>query len=256
MGKGGICRRHLTRSNRFSINPGASQKNPVGIGEPLIERAFEEAFIKVLMKLVVLNVAFPFAPVGPDALGGAEQILGQLDSALARSGHESFVMACEGSVTEGILLATPKPSAYLDQTERRRIHEQYRYTLQTFVEKWPIDLIHMHGGDFYDYLPAPGVPVLVTLHLPVDRYPESIFHLDRPQTFLQCVSAEQRKRCPTCANLLPEIENDLASEHFFNPHVIDKYFSIYEQLVEEARALDANALEYTEGQFVGESVHA
>src|ERR1700748_3409489 len=101
------------------------------------------------MKLVVLNVAFPFAPVHPAAFGTAEQLLSGLDSALARSGHESFVMACENSVTEGILLATPKPSDLLDDAERHRIHEQYRFTLQSFVEKWPIDLIHMHGGDFY-----------------------------------------------------------------------------------------------------------
>ena len=49
------------------------------------------------MKLVVLNVAYPFAAVGPYALGGAEQLLTRLDAALAQSGHESFVMAPEGS---------------------------------------------------------------------------------------------------------------------------------------------------------------
>jgi len=157
------------------------------------------------MKLVVLNVAYPFAPVGPYALGDAEQLLARLDAALSQSGHESFVMACEGSVTEGILLATPPPSQILDEAERHRIHEQYRFTLQSFLEKWPIDLIHMHGADFYEYLPSSSVPVLATLHLPVDQYPETIFHLGRPQTFLQCVSAPQRDACPSCPYLLPEI---------------------------------------------------
>jgi hypothetical protein len=195
------------------------------------------------MKLVVLNIAYPFAPVGPDALGGAEQLLTHLDGALAHSGHESFVMACEGSVTEGILLATPKPSDTLEDAERRRIHEQYRFTLQTFLEKWPIDLIHMHGLDFYEYLPFPGVPVLVTLHQPITDYPEIIFHLDRPQTFLQCASAAQRSACPPCPYLLPEVEETVESSEphgarFLNAGAIDRYFNIYERLVGEARALE------------------
>jgi hypothetical protein len=208
------------------------------------------------MKLVVLNVAYPFVRIGPEALGGAELTLAGLDAALARSGHESFVMACEGSVTEGILLATPKTSSLVDEAGRQRIHEQYRFTLQSFVEKWPIDLIHLHGGDFYEYLPAPGIPVLVTLHLPVDRYPERIFHLDRPQTFLQCVSAAQRSACPPCPNLLPEIESDGHSGQFFDPGTIDKYFSLYEQLVGEARTAEAINLQYRDTQFAATGVHA
>ena len=194
------------------------------------------------MKLVVLNVAYPFAPVCPDVLGGSEQLLTHLDAALSHSGHESFVMACEGSVSEGILLATPKPSPRPDVAERHRIHEQFRFTLQSFIEKWPIDLIHMHGADFYEYLPAPGVPVLVTLHQPADQYPEIIFQLDRPQTFLQCVNAEQRSACPPCPYLLPEIEGggslecDLHGARFLNAGAIDQYFSVYERLVGEARA--------------------
>jgi hypothetical protein len=205
------------------------------------------------MKFVVLNVAYPFAPVGPEALGGAEQVPTRLDSALVRAGHESFVMACEGSATEGILLATPKPSGRLEDAERRRIHEQYRFTLQSFLEKWPIDLIHMHGSDFYEYLPAGSVPVLVTLHSPVDRYPEWIFHLDRPQTFLQCVSTRQRSACPACSNLLPDFEygptDELADathaarsleeeSYHCTAQAIEKYLSLYEQLIGQARALE------------------
>jgi hypothetical protein len=169
------------------------------------------------MHLVVLNVAYPFAPVGPDAVGGAEQVLTQLDAALARAGHESIVMACEGSTTEGILLSTPRSSG-LAETERRKIHEQYRFTLGKFLEKWPIDLIHMHGVDFHEYLPPPGVPVLVTLHLPPHWYPPEIFQLDRPQTFLHCVSDRQRAACPPCVNLLPEIENGVVAEMFLARH--------------------------------------
>ena len=46
--------------------------------------------------LTVLNVAYPLAPVGPDAVGGAEQVLSAIDQALTEAGHRSIVVACEG----------------------------------------------------------------------------------------------------------------------------------------------------------------
>jgi hypothetical protein len=200
------------------------------------------------MKLVVLNVANPFAPVNPQVPAGPEQLLSHLDAALTISGHESFVMACEGSVTEGILLATPRPLNFSGTSERHRIHEQYRFILQSFLEKWPIDLIHMHGADFYEYLPSNEIPVLATLHQPLKEYPKSIFHLDRPRTFLQCTNADQRAACPPCPYLLPQIEDassfdfseDSLGGRFLDAVAIDKYFAIYERLVGEARALEAH----------------
>jgi hypothetical protein len=202
------------------------------------------------MKLVVLNVANPFAPVNPQVPAGPEQLLSHLDAALTISGHESFVMACEGSVTEGILLATPRPLNVSDTAERHHIQEQYRFILQSFLEKWPIDLIHMHGVDFYEYLPANEIPVLVTLHQPLEEYPKSIFHLDRPHTFLQCTSADQRAACPSCSYLLPQIEDATAFDfsedkdggRFLDAGGIDKYFGIYERLVAESRALERLSL--------------
>jgi glycosyltransferase involved in cell wall biosynthesis len=70
----------------------------------------------------------------------------------------------------------------------------------------------MHGIDCHAYLPPAGPPVLVTLHLPVDWYPEHVFDLDRPGTFLHCVSASQRARCPPGARLLPEVQNGVPVE--------------------------------------------
>jgi glycosyltransferase involved in cell wall biosynthesis len=61
-----------------------------------------------MRRLPVLSIAYPLAPVGPDAAGGAEQILRLLDRALARNGHTSAVIAMEGSHLEGRLLATPR----------------------------------------------------------------------------------------------------------------------------------------------------
>ncbi len=164
------------------------------------------------MGLTVLNVAYPLAPVGPDVAGGAEQILTHLDAALTRAGHHSVVIASEGSATEGTLLSTPRWRGLLDEQTRRASAGEHRQAINQALRRWPIDLVHLHGIDFSHYLPPPGVPVLVTLHLPPQWYPPEIFRLNRPQTFLQCVSASQRQACPPSAILLPEIENGVSAE--------------------------------------------
>src|SRR5690606_24198658 len=76
------------------------------------------------------------------------------------------------------------------------------------------DLVHLHGLDFHRYLPPPGVPVLVTLHLPPSFYPPAAFRCGRPDTFLHCVSRAQHAACPPDAPLLPPIENGVALESF------------------------------------------
>jgi|SRR5579862_5647084 len=190
------------------------------------------------MALVVLNVAYPFTPVGLDADHDAERAIAQVDAALVRAGHESVVMACEGSITEGILLATHAVSPGLDEAERQLIYDQYRFTLRKFLDKWPIDIIHMHGVDFYEYLPPPGIPVLVTLHSRLDLYPESVFHLGRPRTFLNCISAGQRENCPACGNLLP----DVALDNGTPSSRIEQYLMIYDRLVNDFRQAEAQVV--------------
>ena len=53
------------------------------------------------MNLTVLSVAYPFALVSPDAAGGAEQVLAQLDAALVgaggvRSSSAARALGCGG----------------------------------------------------------------------------------------------------------------------------------------------------------------
>src|SRR5512135_3031153 len=159
------------------------------------------------MPLIVLNVAYPLAPVGPDAVGGAEQVVSQLDAALVKAGHESIVVACEGSRTEGILVSVPRQPGPLNKAAREKAWQHYRAVLDSILDRWTVTVVHMHGVDFFEYLPALDIPVLVTLHLPIEWYPPEIFRLTRPRTFLHCVSRSQRKSCPPCECLLPEIEN-------------------------------------------------
>ncbi|MDB6125608.1 MAG: glycosyl transferase family 1 [Pedosphaera sp.] len=164
------------------------------------------------MKLTVLNVAYPFAPVGPDAVGGAEQILTHLDAALTRAGHDSIVIAQEGSRVSRHLLAVPQEPGQLSEEKQRRMQHQHRIFIESALRQWRVNVIHLHGVDFYKYLPCPGIPTLVTLHLPATWYPREVFCLNRPSTYLHCVSRTQRHACPPCNNLLPEIENGVALE--------------------------------------------
>lgn len=159
------------------------------------------------MALTVLNVAYPLAPVGWDAVGGAEQVLTALDSALVQAGHRSFVIACEGSRCAGELIATPLPEGPIDEAARRQAWTNHRAALARVLERNDVDLVHLHGVDFHAYLPPPGVPVLATLHLPPDWYPAEVFGISRPSTHLHCVSRTQRAACPPEARLLEDIPN-------------------------------------------------
>ncbi len=148
--------------------------------------------------LTVLNVAYPFAPVGPGAVGGAEQVLSALDAFLHARGERSLVLACEGSRVEGALCATPLPTGPLLEAVRAAGHARYRSRLDGLLREQRVDLVHMHGVDFHAYLPEAHVPVLVTLHLPLSFYGEHALTraLARSRLALYCVSETQRQSAP------------------------------------------------------------
>jgi len=158
--------------------------------------------------LTVLSVAYPFASVGPDTVGGAEQVLGQLDTALVAAGHRSIVVAGAGSRTAGLLVATEPPAGTISEAQRRQTWAEHRANLMRALASHHIDLVHMHGVDFHEYLPPPGkVPILVTLHLPPRWYPPGVFDITRGDLHLHCVSWSQHRACPPSPALLPPIEN-------------------------------------------------
>jgi glycosyltransferase involved in cell wall biosynthesis len=159
-----------------------------------------------LKAVTILNIAYPFAPVGPDAVGGAEQILTTLDAALVRAGHRSLVVACEGSTCAGTLIPTPAWTE-IGESTRKRAHRALRDAVADTIRRCPVDVVHCHGLDFAAYLPPPGPPVLATLHLAPDRYPPQALYPERPRTWLHCVSASQQSACPDGIPLLPPIPN-------------------------------------------------
>jgi glycosyltransferase involved in cell wall biosynthesis len=177
------------------------------------------------MTLTILNVAYPLAPVGPDAVGGAEQVLAQIDAGLVRAGHQSLVIASEGSQTYGKLLATPRPPGRLDgpiHAAAKKVHQQM---IRHALTNWKVDVVHLHGIDCATYLPPPDVAVLITLHLPIPWYPVQLFQLERPWTFLNCVSATQHAGCPACKQLLPAVENGVP-EFLFQGRHAKRYFAM------------------------------
>jgi glycosyltransferase involved in cell wall biosynthesis len=161
--------------------------------------------------LTVLSVAYPFAPVGEDAVGGSEQILSVLDSALVAQGHTSLVAACEGSETAGKLFPVPLlEGELLEEPQRRWYTEQLKAAIERALLLHRVDLVHMHGLDFFEYeLPA-GVPVVVTLHLPVAWYGAERLKRLRARVQMCCVSESQRRTCPPELSDVPVVENGVA----------------------------------------------
>ncbi len=165
-------------------------------------------------RLTVLEVAYPLATVGPDAVGGAEQVVSLLDEGLVRRGHRSIVIAQEGSFCQGTLIATPAipEGRALDAAARERAWEAQRRAITEACRRYPVDLIHFHGVDFHHYLPDSGPPALVTLHLPPASYGEGALRPRRPDVFFHGVSGSQQRGFAPDLYLLHHIENGVALE--------------------------------------------
>jgi len=157
--------------------------------------------------LTVLQVAYALGTVSADAVGGAEQVLATLDRGLTTAGHRSIVVACDGSRVAGTLCATPALSGTVTPAQRAAAYAAHRTAIARALDAAAVDVIHVHGLDFPEYLPPAGVPVLATLHLPPTWYSPSTFALTRPNTYLNCVSDTQRRACPPSSLLLPTIPN-------------------------------------------------
>jgi glycosyltransferase involved in cell wall biosynthesis len=164
------------------------------------------------MGLTVLSVAYPFATVGRDASGGSEQVLTHLDRALVEAGHRSLVIAPEGSTILGELIAIEATSGPLDDRAMRQGRALCREALARVLDRHSIDLVHFHGLDFYFYLPGTGMPILTTLHLPIDWYPRSALWPSRPDSWFNCVSATQHGAVADNPHMLAPIGNGVDVE--------------------------------------------
>jgi glycosyltransferase involved in cell wall biosynthesis len=159
------------------------------------------------MTLTVLSVSYPLAPVTADPVGGAEQVLSRLDRALVAAGHRSLVIAPEGSRVAGELRAIPAVNGPISDEDGRRIRAAVAERVAEVAARERPDVVHLHGIDFFSYLPPEGPPVLVTLHLPLDWYPPEALAPARPRTHLHPVSSAQAATAPPGVRLEAPIEN-------------------------------------------------
>lgn len=165
------------------------------------------------MRLKVLSVAYPFAPVRPETAGGAEQVLSMIDRGLVRKGHESVVVAREGSGTEGVLIPVSAVNGDIEGQKREAVYREVREALRKALRERDIDIVHMHGVDFSEYLPDDR-PVLVTLHLPLSCYKPGSLFPKRPSVYFNCVSRTQALTSPEGMRLTGVIGNGVPVEIF------------------------------------------
>lgn len=166
------------------------------------------------MPLTVLNVAYPLAPVSEATAGGAEQILLTLDRVLVQHGHRSLVLAAAGSRCHGLLLPVEIPSGNLDQPAKQEARRQFRMALAHALERHSLDIIHMHGIDFYEYLPDSDVPIVVSLHLPLTWYERRALTNVPQNLCLVCVSHSQARTTPVGVQISRVIPNGVDLERF------------------------------------------
>lgn len=160
------------------------------------------------MSLTVLSVAFPFAPVGPCGVGGAERILAELDAALVAEGHRSLVVACAGSLVAGELFAAPMPERALVSESDRNWHRwRFQAAIDRALSKHKVDMIHMHGMDFDQHVLPANIPVLVTLHVPCEWHRPEVLEAYAGRVHFQAVSQFQRRSAPKVLGDIPVVEN-------------------------------------------------
>lgn len=169
------------------------------------------------MQLTVLSVAFAFAAAGPHAVGGAEKILTDLDEALTEAGHQSLVVACEGSRTRGQLFsfALPKKET-VDEAMRRETPRQCREAIQRALASARVDVVHLHGMDFDIYDLPEGIPRIVTLHLPLRWYAPGALERWRGRALFACVSESQRRPWREHRDDMIVVENGVAVPPWWN----------------------------------------
>jgi glycosyltransferase involved in cell wall biosynthesis len=158
--------------------------------------------------IAVLSIAFPFAPVGPNLVGGAEQILSDLDEALVARGDRSLVVACEGSRPAGRLFAIPQSGrAMLDEVDGDWCREQFHAAVDRALASQMVDLIHVHCMDLHEYDFPADVPLLITLHLPISWYPRATLEDYARRSHFCYVSESQRRAGLPLLGDGPVIEN-------------------------------------------------
>lgn len=153
-------------------------------------------------RLTILLAAYPFAAVSEDAVGGAEQVLSILERGLARAGHQTVV------------IAQPGVPEKLDEAAIQAGRRRHAALIAGALDSMHVDVIHTHGLDFYEYLPDTAVPIVSTLHLPVEFYPEDLLKNLTQRVIFNCVSVSQQRTFAERGISASVIRNGVEVERF------------------------------------------
>jgi glycosyltransferase involved in cell wall biosynthesis len=181
-----------------------------------------------LRRLTILSVAYKLAPVGPDAVGGSEQVLTAIDAALVEAGHRSIVVAMDGSHSAGELVSFdgPPPGEPIGEPVVIAQRQRVQAAIEHVLAENDVDLVHMHGLDFHEYTVPPGPAMLATLHLPPDWYPAAAFETARPNTWLNCVSQDEAAHARPGPHILPPIPNGVPVDRLAAARVTKRDYAL------------------------------
>jgi len=168
------------------------------------------------MPLTVLSVAYPLARVSPGTAGGAEQVLLTIDKELVRRGHRSLIVAAAGSRCSGLLIPVRIPAGELDENAKLQARYSFKDTVHRALASHPVNVVHMHGLDFDEYLPNTDVPIVVTLHLPLAWYRSTALRSLCSKVKLVAVSRTQAASAPVGIRLEATIANGIELGDFLS----------------------------------------
>jgi len=113
---------------------------------------------------------------------------------LCEAGHDSLVIACEGSQVLAVVGYAAAAGGSLDSETQQCIRRNCRAPLCA-MEHWNPILFTCMAWTFLDYLPPNGVPVVATLHLP-PSWSMPRFFAAAATNLAAFVSASQQDACP------------------------------------------------------------
>jgi len=166
------------------------------------------------MPLTVLNVSYSLAHVSRRTAGGAEQVLASMDELLVRAGHRSLVLAPAGSRCDGLLVPAQIPRGILDDAAKQQARKTFKHLIDQTLNEYSIDVVHMHGLDFYEYLPSRELPIVISLHLPLRWYAPEAWNRVPANAALVAVSQTQARGAPAHVPIDAVISNGVDLSRF------------------------------------------
>jgi CelD/BcsL family acetyltransferase involved in cellulose biosynthesis/glycosyltransferase involved in cell wall biosynthesis len=169
-------------------------------------------------------VSYAAARVSRDSVGGAEQVLAALDSALVARGWDMYVVAPEGSRTAGTLFASTSVAGALGPAQRDAAIEAQAAAVRRALGLHRFDVVHLHDLHFDRVLPPDHPPALVTLHLPPAWYAPGAL-TRRAGVSFACVSDAQARTLPPGVPLACIVPNGVSLD-LFRPRGVRERFAL------------------------------